>query len=100
MVVLNRVTELSHYPVTGRRFWQEIKKNHQLAAYVPESWPSAEIVDRLVRKSSGQFIYASTVMKYLDSPNHRPMKRLHVIIGLRFPVGSDMPYKELDVLFG
>ncbi|KAF8803646.1 hypothetical protein BYT27DRAFT_7109348, partial [Phlegmacium glaucopus] len=75
-----------------------IKENHPLAVYIPKSWPSAEIIDRLVRKSSGQFIYASTVMKYLDSPNHRPMKRLDVIIGLR-PVDGDMPYKELDALY-
>ncbi|KAF8809778.1 hypothetical protein BYT27DRAFT_7135942 [Phlegmacium glaucopus] len=78
--------------------FEEIKKNHSLAFYIPKSWPSAEIIDRLVRKSSGQFIYASTVMKYLDSPNHRPMKRLDVIIGLR-PVDGDMPYKELDALY-
>ncbi|KAF8809785.1 hypothetical protein BYT27DRAFT_7187671 [Phlegmacium glaucopus] len=37
-------------------------------------------------------------MKYLDSPNHRPTKRLDVIIGLR-PVDGDMPYKELDALY-
>ncbi|KAF8810496.1 hypothetical protein BYT27DRAFT_7186573 [Phlegmacium glaucopus] len=78
--------------------FQEIKENHPLAVYIPKSWPSVEIIDRLVRKSSGQFIYASTVMKYLDSPNHRPMKRLDVIIGLR-PVDGDMPYKELDALY-
>ncbi|KAF8815007.1 hypothetical protein BYT27DRAFT_7201103 [Phlegmacium glaucopus] len=78
--------------------FEEIKENHPLAFYIPKSWPSAEIIDRLVRKSSGQFIYASTVMKYLDSPNHRPMKRLDLIMGL-IPVDSDMPYKELDALY-
>ncbi|KAF8815723.1 hypothetical protein BYT27DRAFT_7192458 [Phlegmacium glaucopus] len=78
--------------------FEEIKENHPLAVYIPKSWPSAEIIDRLVRKSSGQFIYASTVMKYLDSPNHRPMKRLDAIIGLR-PIDGEMPYKELDALY-
>ena len=81
-----------------RSRFNEIKENHQLAAYIPESWPSEEIVNRLVRKSSGQFIFASTVIKYLDSPKHRPMKRLDVIIGLR-SVDGDMPYKELDALY-
>ncbi|KAF8811830.1 hypothetical protein BYT27DRAFT_6437434 [Phlegmacium glaucopus] len=76
----------------------EIKENHPLAVYIPKSWPSAEIIYRLVRKSSGQFIYASTVMKYLDSPHHRPMKRLDVIIGL-IPIDGDIPYKELDALY-
>ncbi|KAF8809769.1 hypothetical protein BYT27DRAFT_7232197 [Phlegmacium glaucopus] len=78
--------------------FEDIKENHPLAVYIPDSWPSAKIIDRLVRKSSGQFIYASTVMKYLDSPNHRPMKRLDVVLGLR-PVDGDMPYKELDALY-
>ena len=78
--------------------FKEIKENHRLAVYIPVSWPSEEIVDRLVRKSSGQFIYASTVMKYLNSPKHRPMKRLDVILGL-IPVVGDMPYKELDALY-
>ena len=78
--------------------FEEIKEDHQLAAYIPQSWPSERIVNRLVRKASGQFIYASTVMKYLESPKHRPMKRLDVIMGLR-PVDGDIPYKELDALY-
>ena len=78
--------------------FNEIKENHQLAMYIPQSWPSEEIIDRLVRKSSGQFIYASTVMKYLNSPKHRPMKRLDIILGL-IPIDGDMPYKELDALY-
>ncbi|KAF8815046.1 hypothetical protein BYT27DRAFT_7201143 [Phlegmacium glaucopus] len=43
-------------------------RRHPLAVYIPKSRPYARIIDRLVRKSSGQF-YASTVMKYLNSPN-------------------------------
>ena len=78
--------------------FKEIKENHPFSAYIPESWPSEEVIHRLVRKSSGQFIYASTVMKYLDCPKHQPMKRLDVILGLR-SVDGDMPYKELDALY-
>ena len=87
--------DIKEFLVSG---FKKIKENHQLAVYIPESWPSEEIVDRLVRKSSGQFIYASTVMKYLDSPKHRPMRRLEVIMGIRSIVG-DIPYKELDALY-
>ena len=78
--------------------FKQIRENHPLATFIPESWPPAEIIDTLVQKSSGQFIYASTVMKYLDSPKHSPMKRLDVIIGL-IPVGGDPPYKQLDTLY-
>ena len=78
--------------------FHEIKENHQFSANIPNYWPSKEIIDRLVRKSSGQFIYASTVMKYLESPKRLPMKQLDVIIGLR-SIDGDMPYKELDALY-
>jgi NACHT domain len=78
--------------------FKEIKENHPLAACIPESWPPAEIIARLVQKSSGQFVYASTVVKYLDSSRHNPMKRLDVIIQL-IPVSGDAPYKQLDTLY-
>lgn len=78
--------------------FKEIRENHPLATFIPESWPPVEIIDTLVQKSSGQFIYASTVMKYLDSPKYNPMNRLDVIIKL-IPAGGDAPYKQLDTLY-
>ncbi|TFK35768.1 hypothetical protein BDQ12DRAFT_611276, partial [Crucibulum laeve] len=33
---------------------------------VPTPWPSDGTIDRLVQSCSGQFIYASTVVKYVD----------------------------------
>lgn len=78
--------------------FKSIKENHPLATFIPKSWPPAKIINQLVQKSSGHFIYASMVMKYLDSPKHKPMKRLGVVIGL-LPVGGDVPYKELDTLY-
>ncbi|KAJ7859093.1 hypothetical protein B0H14DRAFT_2577460 [Mycena olivaceomarginata] len=39
-------------------------------------WPSQEIVEDLVWKSSGYFIYASTVVKFVDDKNFRPTERL------------------------
>ena len=95
---LHIILDDSHQPdVDIKEFlvsrFKDIKENHHLTTYIPESWPS-EIIDRLVRKSLGQFIYASTVMKYLDSLKHRPMKRLDVILRLTSVVG-DMPYPLL-----
>ncbi|KAF8968567.1 hypothetical protein BDZ97DRAFT_1916010 [Flammula alnicola] len=52
----------------------------------------------LVEKSSGHFIYASVVVKYVKSPRHRPADRLEVILGLR-PALTDMPFAELDILY-
>jgi hypothetical protein len=56
--------------------FDEIKQNHPWRDLLPPEWPSDSDLDRLVKKSSVQFIYASTVMKYLDSPYHRPLHHL------------------------
>ncbi|KAJ7797670.1 hypothetical protein B0H14DRAFT_3157334 [Mycena olivaceomarginata] len=61
-------------------------------------WPSPDIIDHLVEKSSGYFIYASTIIKYIDDKNHRPAKRLEVIVGLREP-DLESPYAALDQLY-
>jgi hypothetical protein len=53
----------------------------------------------LVERSSGHFIYASTVIRYIRSPKHRPDKRLEVILRLRPPQKGDRPYAQLDALY-
>ena len=75
-----------------------IKRGHPLRCELPESWPSAANFDHLVRKSSGQFIYASTVMKYIESPRHWPTDRLEIIFGI-MNRGNDTPFAELDALY-
>ena len=78
--------------------FEDIKKNHPLREILPSSWPSASQIQRLVQKSSGQFIYASTVMKYMDSSRHRPTQRLDIVFGITNP-GNDTPFAELDALY-
>ena len=78
--------------------FQEIKSTHRLRAYIPSQWPLPYVLEQLVRKSSGQFIYASTVIRYVSSIRHRPMDRLDIILGLR-PPQRDLPFAELDALY-
>ena len=47
-----------------------------------EEWPSPSDIDILCEKAAGFFIYASTVVKFVASQNHVPMKRLALIISL------------------
>ncbi|KAF8805051.1 hypothetical protein BYT27DRAFT_7298858 [Phlegmacium glaucopus] len=84
-------------PFLQSRF-DEIKQNHPLRNLLPPEWPSDSDLIHLVQKSSGQFIYASTIMKYLNSPRHWPTDRLDIIFGLSNP-GFDTPFAELDVLY-
>ncbi|KAF4612162.1 hypothetical protein D9613_004613 [Agrocybe pediades] len=78
--------------------FKEIREGHIFKHTLPTAWPRPEMVDTLVSKSSGQFIYAATVIKYIESPKHRPHQRLDAIFQLR-PAFKDLPFKELDALY-
>jgi len=78
--------------------FDEIKRNHPSRAHLPTPWPSSEDIGRLVKKSSGQFIFASTVAKYVNSRRHWPPDRLKIILGQSEP-GQETPFAELDSLY-
>jgi hypothetical protein len=78
--------------------FDEIKRKHPSRAHLPISWPSLEDIRRLVKKSSGQFIFASTVAKYVNSRRHWPPDRLNIIFGKSKP-GQETPFAELDSLY-
>jgi len=59
-----------------------------------------EVLKWLVQKSSRQFIYASTVAKYVSSIHHQPTDCLNIILGIRPPRHvREMPFGELDALY-
>ncbi|KAF8884418.1 hypothetical protein CPB84DRAFT_1850655 [Gymnopilus junonius] len=78
--------------------FEDIKSNHPSASHITSLWPSHSDIERLIRKASGQFIYVSTVMKFVESPNHWPSDRLDVIFGLTSP-GTNTPFADLDALY-
>jgi len=78
--------------------FQDIKERHPSRAHLPSPWPSGEDVERLVQKSSGQFIYASTVTNFIDSHHHWPPDRLDIIFGIS-PPGKTTPFAEMDSLY-
>ena len=57
----------------------------------------ADIINRLVLISSGQFIYASTVVKFVDDRDHHPKKQLDIVLGTRR--SSSSPFAQLDQLY-
>ena len=81
--------------------FDKIRREHPLASYLPSSWASADVLRELTWKSSGQFIFASTTVKYIGGDAHKlPHHRLDVIRSLRPPKGEkDMPYAELNSLY-
>jgi len=75
-----------------------LKESHVLGSLLPTTWPTTEDIDTLVQKSSGQFIYAATVVKFVKSPRRRPDEQLKIIFGIG-GTGKHTPFAALDALY-
>jgi len=73
------------------------KRHHRAMAHVPTPWPSHKTIEYLVTKASGQFIYAATVLKFVDHEQYRPTDRLDIVLGLT--PSNVYPFSELDALY-
>ncbi|KAJ6460176.1 hypothetical protein C8R45DRAFT_842845, partial [Mycena sanguinolenta] len=58
--------------------FSRIHHEHWTMASVPSPWPSPGLLEDLVWKSSGHFIYPSTIIKFIDDKNYRPTEQLLV----------------------
>ncbi|KAJ7143007.1 hypothetical protein C8R44DRAFT_196327 [Mycena epipterygia] len=58
-----------------------------------DDWPSEDVIEHLVEKSSGTFIYASTVLRYVDDEYSHPAERLDAV--LRLDPQSTAPLDDL-----
>ena len=65
---------------------------------LPLPWPSEKTIQTLVSKASGQFIYAATVIRYVDVRHEQPDDRLKTVLGLSGPQSLN-PFTELDELY-
>ncbi|KJA20938.1 hypothetical protein HYPSUDRAFT_42541 [Hypholoma sublateritium FD-334 SS-4] len=85
-----------------RRFLGEcfeiIKRTHPRRRRLDPAWPVTDHVQQIVDKSSGQFIYASVVIKFVSMPSSNPLTQLDIVHGLR-PAGRATPFAELDALY-
>ncbi|KAJ7280833.1 hypothetical protein C8J57DRAFT_1564020 [Mycena rebaudengoi] len=59
-------------------------------------WPSRKVIDELGDKSSGYFIYATTIIKFVDDRNFGPTERLEI---LKQESHSESPFGALDQLY-
>ncbi|KAJ7906845.1 hypothetical protein B0H13DRAFT_1619113 [Mycena leptocephala] len=76
-----------------------IHRDHRATmATVSYPWPSSEIIEDLVHKSSGYFIYTSTIIKFIDNKNFRPTERLAIIVGMAESRFGE-PFAALDQLY-
>ncbi|TFK65912.1 hypothetical protein BDN72DRAFT_844952 [Pluteus cervinus] len=63
----------------------------------PQAWPQQSDIEHLVEKASGQFVYASTIVRFVESLDDDPQAALEIILK-----GRDIhanSFKELDYLY-
>jgi len=67
---------------------------------VHPNWPGDEAIALLAQESSEQFIYAVTVIKFIQSARHDPAKRLlNVMQHQEAILGEIQPFENLDKLY-
>jgi len=67
--------------------------------YLPQDWPGEDVVNQLVDKASGQFIYSATVMQYIMDEYRSAEARLAIIRDLLEKPPGDEPFQNLDELY-
>ncbi|KAK7015912.1 hypothetical protein VNI00_018998 [Paramarasmius palmivorus] len=64
-----------------------------------ETWPGHANMKDLVERASGQFIFAVTVINYIDTLDERPQDRLKTILDRKPGEAQGSPYPALDMLY-
>ncbi|KAF7348919.1 putative nwd2 protein [Mycena venus] len=83
----------------GHEFLRIHREHPTTMQNIPTPWPSPEILEWLVKNSSGYFIYASTVIKFVDDEYSRPSEQLDIIIQNLVPHDAESPFEALDQLY-
>jgi len=58
----------------------KICAENSILSHVEQPWPGEGIIDLLVQRSSGQFIYAATVLKFVGADFCSPTKQLALVL--------------------
>jgi len=77
-------------------------KHRLTMSNVSKPWPSYRVLDDLVERASGQFIYPATVLKFVADPNYRPTDRLEIITStpaMASLASTPKPFAALDQLY-
>ncbi|KAF7372802.1 NACHT domain-containing protein [Mycena sanguinolenta] len=76
--------------------FSRIHHEHSTMAGIQTPWPSVDVLWELVWKSSGHFIYAATIIKFIDDKNYRPTQQLAIVLGSN---SQGLPFGALDQLY-
>ena len=72
----------------------KICADNSIMSHVEQPWPAEGIIDLLVQRSSGQFIYAATVLKFVGADFCSPTKQLALVLA-----PDPTALSDLDLLY-
>ena len=72
----------------------KICAKYSILSLVKQPWPEEGIIDLLVQRSSGQFIYAATVLKFVGADFRSPTKQLALVMK-----PDSTAFSDLDKLY-
>jgi len=77
------------------------QRHRDIMQFVSGPWPSDRVIKQIAERSGGYFIYAATVIKYVDEEYFSCLDRLDQVLGTSSaPHGPEgMPFAELDNLY-
>ncbi|KAK1233281.1 hypothetical protein PQX77_003573 [Marasmius sp. AFHP31] len=82
-----------------RQEFDRLREEHK--GTLPVSWPGDDVIMVLLDRSTGQFIYVTTVIKFLRTGKIpvTPQQRLEVVLRAEPILNSTSPYPDLDQLY-
>ena len=78
--------------------FEKIYAKNSILSHVEQPWPGEGIIDLLVQRSSGQFIYAATVLKFVGADFCSPTKRLALVLKPDSTAFSDLDQLYTQIL--
>ncbi|KAK7060056.1 hypothetical protein R3P38DRAFT_2759402 [Favolaschia claudopus] len=82
--------------------FERIHNTHEAMTETCHPWPDYNVVNTLTCKSSGHFIYAATVIRFIEDSDSHPVKRLELVYNMQeqdMDGKSDSPFAALDQLY-
>ena len=76
----------------------KICAENSILSHVERPWPKEGIIDLLVQRSSGQFIYAATVLKFVGADFCSPTKQLALVLKPDSTAFSDLDQLYTQIL--
>ena len=76
----------------------KIHAENPILSRVEQPWPKKGIIDLLVQRSSGQFIYAATVLKFVGADFYSPTKQLALVLKPDHTAFSDLDQLYTQIL--